>query len=62
MNTPIDDKLLSAWLDDELATDQREQVETWLRDHPEDAARARLWAADTEALRARFACLNMSFS
>lgn len=53
MNTPIDDKLLSAWLDDELAADQREQVEAWLREHPEDAARARLWAADTEALRAR---------
>lgn len=50
---PIDDDLLSAWLDNELGAEQREQVEAWLRDHPEDAARVRLWAADAEGLRAR---------
>jgi anti-sigma factor RsiW len=48
---------LSAWLDGELKGPDRaaEQaaVEAWLRDHPEDAARVRLWAADAEALRAR---------
>jgi anti-sigma factor RsiW len=51
-DAPLDDKL-SAWLDDELPSAQREEVEAWLRDHPEDAARARLWAADRDAVRAR---------
>ena len=48
-----DDALLSAWLDDELPPEQRAEVEAWLREHPEDAARVRLWALDAEALRAR---------
>jgi len=53
----VDDNLLSAWLDGELdsaerATD-RARVEAWLQDHPDDAARVRLWAADGEALRER---------
>ena len=52
MNAP-DDTLLSAWLDDELAPEQRAEVEAWLREHPEDAARVRLWAADRAALRAQ---------
>ncbi|MEO6408582.1 MAG: anti-sigma factor [Burkholderiaceae bacterium] len=52
MNTPIDDNLLHAWLDNELASEQREQVERWLQDHPEDAARVRLWSADAQAMRA----------
>lgn len=51
--TAPDDTLLSAWLDDELPPEQRAEVEAWLREHPEDAARVRLWAADAEALRAR---------
>ena len=49
-----DDARLSAWLDGELDADGRAQVDTWLRDHPEDAGQARLWAADRDALRARF--------
>ncbi|KNZ33267.1 MAG: hypothetical protein AD742_06580 [Methylibium sp. NZG] len=48
------DSTLSAWLDGELPADQRAEVDAWLRDHPEDAARVRLWAADGQALRARF--------
>jgi len=57
MSTPftdphLDDKL-SAWLDDELGRDERLEVEAWLREHPDDAARVRLWAADRDALRAR---------
>jgi anti-sigma factor RsiW len=32
----------------------RASVDDWLREHPEDAARVRLWATDREALRARF--------
>lgn len=50
---PIDDEALSAWLDGELDEARRAQVEAWLREHPEDAARVRLWAADAQALRAR---------
>jgi anti-sigma factor RsiW len=49
---PLDDKL-SAWLDDELSKEQRCEIDAWLRDHPEDAARVRLWAADRDVLRAR---------
>ena len=45
---------LSSWLDDELDAEQKRQVDAWLREHPEDAAQLRLWAADQEALRARF--------
>ena len=48
------DEQLSAWLDGELAPEALARVDAWLRDHPEDAARARLWAADRDALRARF--------
>jgi len=53
MSSPIDDTLLNAWLDGQLDGDDRARVEAWLREHPEDAARVRLWAADGEALRAR---------
>ena len=55
----IDDNLLSAWVDGELDAAERSadraRVEAWLRDHPDDAARVRLWAADAEALRQAFA-------
>ena len=54
MNTPIDDTVLHAWLDGELPAEQREQVERWLQEHPEDAAKLRLWSADAQALRATF--------
>lgn len=59
IRTPIHDDQLSAWLDGELNTPERQAeraaVEAWLHDHPEDAARVRLWAADGEGLRARLA-------
>jgi anti-sigma factor RsiW len=45
---------LSAWLDGELEPERRAQIDAWLREHPEAAARARLWAADRDALRTRF--------
>jgi len=48
----LDDKL-SAWLDNELTSEQRTEVDAWLREHPEDLARVRLWAADRDAVRAR---------
>jgi anti-sigma factor RsiW len=57
MNSPTtqrpDDELISAWLDGEVEGADCERVRAWLRDHPEDAAMVRLWAADREALRAR---------
>ena len=51
--TRPEDSELSAWLDGELAPEARAQVDAWLRDHPDDAAQVRLWAADRDALRAR---------
>lgn len=49
----MDDALLHAWLDGELGPERHAEVEAWLREHPEDAARVRLWAADRDVLRAR---------
>ena len=53
----IDDELLSAWVDGELDNrpEDRKRVEAWLREHPQEAARARQWAADRNALLERFA-------
>ena len=45
-----DNLLLSAWLDNELDPANRAAVDAWLREHPEDAALTRLWAADRDAL------------
>lgn len=53
MNAPFDDTVLNAWLDGELTPERRAEIEAWLRDHPLDAARVRLWAADREALRSQ---------
>ena len=53
MTARFSDTTLNAWLDGELPADQRTEVDAWLRDHAEDAARVRLWAADGEALRMR---------
>ena len=57
MSRPDDfsDTVLSAWLDGELDAERRAQVDAFLREQPEAAARARLWAADRDALRA---CLD----
>jgi len=51
MNTAPDDTLLSAWIDGELPPERRAEVESWLRDHPDDAARVRAWTADARSLR-----------
>ncbi|HTP72106.1 MAG TPA: anti-sigma factor [Burkholderiaceae bacterium] len=50
-----DDALLSAWLDGEVEGSECARIQAWLQAHPEDAARVRLWSADRDALRARFA-------
>lgn len=49
-----DDALLSAWLDGEVEGSECARIQAWLQGHPDDAARVRLWAADRDALRARF--------
>lgn len=54
MSPAPDDTLLHAWLDGELLPERRAEVEAWLHEHPEDAARVRLWEADRDALRAHF--------
>jgi len=51
MNAAPDDTLLSAWIDGELPPEQRAEVEAWLREHPDDAARVRAWSADARSLR-----------
>ena len=57
--TVIDDELLSAWVDGELdgQTELRALVESWLREHPQDAARVRQWSADRDVLRERLAAM-----
>jgi anti-sigma factor RsiW len=57
MNTPlpsVTDTDLHAWLDGELTTERRAEVDAWLHTHADDAARVRLWAADREVLRSQF--------
>ena len=56
MSPPEDftDTDLSAWLDGELDAERRALLDARLREQPELAARARLWAADRDALHARF--------
>ena len=54
---PVDDLMLSAWLDGELEGAERDQVEAWLTAHPEDAERVRRWADDRDALHDRLAPL-----
>ena len=51
------DEALSAWLDGEGTPEQRTDVEAWLHEHPEDAARVRAWGSDLQALREQFAAL-----
>ena len=46
---------LSAWLDQALEPARQASIDTWLREHAEDAALTRLWAADGQALRSRLA-------
>ena len=41
MNAAPDDTALHAWLDGELTPDRRAEIDAWLRDHADDAARVR---------------------
>jgi anti-sigma factor RsiW len=53
-NTPVTEGELHVYVDGELPADRREALETWLVDHPEDAARVAAWRAQAEAIRARY--------
>lgn len=51
---PITEDELHAFVDGALPEDRRREVETWLAAHPEDAARASAWRAQTDAIRGRY--------
>jgi anti-sigma factor RsiW len=53
-NSPVTEDELHVYVDDEIAPDRRQAVETWLATHPEDAARVAAWRAQAEAIRARY--------
>src|SRR6266446_2755532 len=45
---------LHAYVDNELPTERRGDVEAWLAAHPDDAGRVQSWRAMAEALHARY--------
>src|SRR3954447_13786669 len=45
---------LHAYVDNELPAERRDDVETWLATHPEDAERGRSWRAMAEVRHARY--------
>src|SRR5688572_23746325 len=49
---PIRESDLHAYVDDQLPEARRLEVEAYLPDHPEDAARVDAWRRDAEELRA----------
>ena len=53
-NTPVTEDELHVYVDGELPADRREAVETWLSNHPDEAARVAAWRAQAEAIRARY--------
>ncbi len=56
---PISEEMLSAWVDGELNTEDRDRAQAWLHDHPQDQALVAAWRADRAALSQRFdAVLN----
>ena len=52
--TPVTEDELHVYVDGELPADRREAVETWLSNHPDEAARVAAWRAQAEAIRARY--------
>jgi anti-sigma factor RsiW len=51
---PVTEDELHAYVDDELPAERRDDVEAWLRAHPDDAARVRSWRTMAETLHARY--------
>jgi anti-sigma factor RsiW len=53
-NMPVTEDELHAYVDNELPTERRADVEDWLASHPTDAERVRSWLAMADALHARY--------
>src|SRR5258707_2009680 len=53
-NISVTEDELHAYVDNELPTERRVDVETCLAPHPDDAARVRSWREMAEALHARY--------
>ncbi|HLX15200.1 MAG TPA: anti-sigma factor [Bradyrhizobium sp.] len=51
---PVTEDELHAYVDNELPTERRGDVEAWLATHHDDAARVRAWREMAEALHARY--------
>lgn len=50
----IDEAMLHAYVDNQLAAGERAAVEAWLAEHPQSAETVRDWQAQNEALHAAF--------
>jgi anti-sigma factor RsiW len=51
---PVTEDELHAYVDNELPTERRSDVEAWLSMHPGDAARVQSWRAMADALHSRY--------
>ncbi len=51
---PVTEDELHAFVDDELPTERRADVEAWLKAHPDDAERVRSWRGMADLLHARY--------
>src|SRR5450755_1972126 len=51
---PVTEDELHAYIDNELPSERRGDVETFLAAHPEDAERVQSWRAMADALHARY--------
>jgi anti-sigma factor RsiW len=53
-NERISNEQISAWVDGELDAVERDRIQAWLHDHPQELALAQAWADDRAALAAAF--------
>jgi anti-sigma factor RsiW len=51
---PVTEDELHAYVDNELPSERRADVENWLATHPDDAERVRSWRAMADVLHARY--------
>jgi anti-sigma factor RsiW len=54
---PVTEEELHALVDGELPADRRADVEAWLADHAEDAARAAAWRTQGELIRLKYGAI-----
>ena len=55
--SPITETDLHAYVDGQLPADRQAEIEAWLADHPDDAARLHAYRAQNHTLRERFAAV-----